>query len=145
MDNDSLATAFTNWQADQWDEWEAGPLQTAAPGPLTVRVIRKTSDQGGYSCREITNNQLALWVAKVQVFNEEPPIGPIDEQNKVLAIKCQGNGLGYAQLFAAAPDLLEACRIALGYLDNNPVAMTEDVRRTLKAAIAKAEGKEVEA
>ena len=48
-----------------------------------------------------------------------------------------------ARLIAAAPDLLEACKMALGTLEAEPVEIRKPMNISiLRAAIAKAEGEE---
>jgi hypothetical protein len=87
-----------------------------SPTPWTIR----------YDPPELTSELTSLTGVAIQ-----------DAEENGIAFVGTGEGMGNAYLFAAAPDLLEACEIALIYLGDGANHTAKD---RLRAAIAKARG-----
>jgi hypothetical protein len=76
----------------------------------------------------------------------EKPIAEV-ELHRSYASYGDGEAQANAQLIAAAPELLDACMVALGILDTGTYAaawVRHDAAKQLRAAIAKAKGEDAE-
>ncbi len=79
------------------------------------------------------------------IFNPDSPSatqwiwGPTEKGNSSGTVIARDVALRDVPLIAAAPELLEACKLALPYINGIGVKM-ENTRKAMKAAIQKAEG-----
>jgi hypothetical protein len=103
------------------------------PGPWTVG---QKGDYGTYNANVIYAGSEGICA-----------VGQIPLHTKLEQISGEPRwqtGLANARLIAAAPDLLEACKHLVAAIERGNVEMAEVAAESASAAIAKAEGKELQ-
>jgi hypothetical protein len=95
------------------------------PGPW---IVTDRGSNGGTTIRTTKGDLSAV----ARIYYAAPYFGKMEEDS-------EANRQANAALIAAAPDLLEACKVALGTL--NTMMDIERTRTELAAVIAKAEGR----
>ncbi len=97
------------------------------PGPWHVGY-RQAGDEDGWADYQEYDRQCGVWAEPAPTDSEYEPY-----------VVCQPDTEADAELIAAAPDLLAACRLALQWIPDYP-QVKADVKAEIRAAISKAIG-----